>query len=149
MANPMAGNPPGSAPVAGPAAGRSWPAKPLALRLAAFVLIAACCALGAWLGVWFVPFIGGVAAGALAARRLRWVVWPAAGGAVLGWAIPLWAMALSDLPSGATARAIAALAGLPPSAAVAITVTLLLAVLQTLVGAWLARAVLPRRRAAG
>lgn len=65
--------------------------------------------------------------------------------AVLGWAVPLWAMALAGLPAGATARAIAGLAGLPPYAAVTIVVTLLLAALQVLAGAWLARAVLPRR----
>ena len=40
---------------------------------------------------------------------------------------PLWLMALRGLPVGATARAIAALAGLPPYAAVAVAVTLLLA----------------------
>jgi hypothetical protein len=41
----------------------------------------------------------------------------------------------------ATARAIAAFAGLPPYAAVIIVVTLLLAAAQALAGAWLARAV--------
>ena len=55
---------------------------------------------------------------------------------------------LAGLPAGATARAIAALAGIPPYAAVAIVVTLLLAALQTLVGAWLARAFVPRGRSA-
>jgi hypothetical protein len=58
-------------------------------------------------------------------------------------------MALSSLPTGATARAIAALAGLPPYAAVAVAVTLLLAALQVLAGAWLARAVFPAKRPAG
>ena len=65
--------------------------------------------------------------------------------AVLGWAVPLWALALAGLPAGATARTIAGLAGLPPYAAVTIVVTLLLAALQVLTGAWLARAILPRR----
>jgi hypothetical protein len=54
-------------------------------------------------------------------------------------------LALRGLPVGATARAIAALAGLPPYAGVTIVVTLLLAGLQALAGAWLARALLPRR----
>jgi hypothetical protein len=40
---------------------------------------------------------------------------------------------------------IAGLAGLPPHAAVTVTVTLLLAALQALAGAWLARAFAPRR----
>jgi hypothetical protein len=66
-------------------------------------------------------------------------------GAVAGWALPLWIPALRGLPAGATARAIAALAGIPPYAAVAVVVTLLLAALQTLAGAWLARALVPRR----
>ena len=48
--------------------------------------------------------------------------------------------------AGATARAIASLAGLPPHAAVTIVATLLLATLQALAGAWLTRALLPRRR---
>jgi hypothetical protein len=57
-------------------------------------------------------------------------------------------MALASLPVGATARAIAALAGLPAHAEVAVAVTLLLAALQVLAGAWLARAVSPGRAAA-
>jgi hypothetical protein len=73
----------------------------------------------------------------------------ATAGAVLGWALPLWTMALSGLPAGATARAIAALAGLPPYASVTVAVTLLLAALQVLAGAWLARAAFPAARAAG
>jgi hypothetical protein len=51
-------------------------------------------------------------------------------------------MALRGLPAGATARTIAGLAGLaglPPHAAVAVVVTLLLAALQAFAGAWLAR----------
>jgi hypothetical protein len=41
----------------------------------------------------------------------------------------------------------AGLAGLPPHAAVTVVVTLLLAGLQVLAGAWLARALLPRKAA--
>jgi hypothetical protein len=70
-------------------------------------------------------------------------------GALVGWAIPLWALALDGQPVGATARAIAGLAGLPPYAGVTVAVVLLLAALQVLVGAWLARAVLPRRQPVG
>ena len=64
---------------------------------------------------------------------------------MVGWAIPLWVQALRGLPIGATARAIAGLAGLPPYAGVTIVLTLLLAALQALAGAWLAGALLPRR----
>jgi hypothetical protein len=107
-------------------------------------------AFGAYLGAWWVPFPVGVAVGALGAagRPRRGGVLAAVAGAVLGWALPLWVMALSSLPAGATARTIAALAGLPPYAAVAVAVTLLLAALQVLAGAWLARAVFPRRTVA-
>ncbi len=49
-------------------------------------------------------------------------------------------LALRGLPAGATAHVIAGLAGLPPYAGVSVAVTLLLAALQVLAGAWLARA---------
>ena len=112
-------------------------------RLAVFAVVAAVVAATAAAGLWFVPFVAGVAAGLLSLRRPR-VVPAAALGAVAGWALPLWILALRGLPAGATARAIAALAGIPPYAAVAVVVTLLLAALQTLAGAWLARALAPR-----
>ena len=114
-------------------------------RLAALVLALAASSLGAYLGAWWVPFPVGVAVGlpVVAGRLGRGGVLAVTAGAVLGWALPLWTMALSSLPAGATARAIAALAGLPPYAAVAVAVTLLLAALQVLAGAWLARAVFP------
>ena len=125
--------------------------RSLAGRLGVLVVAAAACALGAWLGAWWVPFLVGVAAGVLrraCARRSAGTLWPAVAGALLGWGLILWIMALAGLPAGATARAIAALAGLPPYAGVAVAVTLLLAALQVLVGAWLSRAVVPRRDAA-
>ena len=60
------------------------------------------------------------------------------------WLVVLWLVALRGLPVGATARAVGALSGLPPYAgvAVAVAVTLLLAALPVLAGAWLARAVM-------
>jgi hypothetical protein len=116
-------------------------------RLAVLVLALAACWLGAYLGAWWVPFPVGVAAGlpAVRSRAGRGAVLTATAGALLGWALPLWAMALSSLPVGATARTIAALAGLPARAAVAVAVTLLLAALQVLAGAWLARAAFPAK----
>jgi hypothetical protein len=125
--------------------------RPLTLRLAALVVAAAATALGAWLGGWWVPFLVGLAAGALGRAgalgqaRARGVVLPAVACAILGWAIPLWALALDGQPVGATAKVIAGLAGLPPYAWVTVTVVLLLAALQVLAGAWLARGVIPRR----
>jgi hypothetical protein len=99
----------------------------------------------AHLGLWFVPFVLGVVAWAIRPPA-RGVVPAVVAGATAGWALALWVVALHGLPVGATGRSIAALAGLPPYAATAIAVTLLLAALQVLAGAWLARAVLPRRR---
>ncbi len=114
-------------------------------RLAAVALALVACCLGAYLGAWWVPFPVGVAAGLPAVSRWlgRGGVLAATAGAVLGWALPLAAMTMSRLPAGATARAIAALAGLPPYAGVAVAVTLLLAAAQALAGAWLARAAFP------
>lgn len=113
---------------------------------AGFVLAAAVVAATAEAGAWFVPFLAGAAAGVAALRWRRMVVLLAVAASVAGWALPLWVLALRGLPAGATARAIAALAGLPPHAAVLVVLTLLLAALQALSGAWLTRALLPRRR---
>ena len=112
---------------------------------AAFVVLTAVVAVTAQAGAWFVPFIAGVGAG-VASFRWRRMVLLAVAAAVVGWAIPLWVLALRGLPAGATARAIASLAGLPPYAAVTIVATLLLTALQALAGAWLTRALFPRRR---
>jgi hypothetical protein len=129
-------------------------------RLLVFVAVVLVVAGTAEAGAWFVPFMIGLVAGGLrgvvppgasraagaAASRYSFPSVPlAALAAILGWTVPLWAMALAGLPAGATARVIAGLAGLPPYAAVAIAVTLLLAALQVLAGAWLARAVLPAK----
>ena len=124
-------------------------------RVAAFVVAAAACGLLAWAGAWFAPFLAGVAAGALSARGLRGTVLSVAAGAIVGWAFPIWVLALIGQPVGATARSIAALAGIPPYAGVAVTVVLLLAALQALCGAWLALSVyrsvfiIPRLPSAG
>jgi hypothetical protein len=101
---------------------------------------------GSALGWWFVPFIVGVAAG-IAARYGRWPLRVALLAvtvtAAAGWGIPLWWSAWGA-PAGATARVVAALAGLPPHAAVAIVVTVVVAVIQALAGLWLGRALTPR-----
>lgn len=126
-----------------PSSARSVP-RPLGWA-AAFVVLVAVVAVTAQAGAWFVPFIVGVAAG-VASLRWRRIVLLAVASAVVGWAIPLWVLALRGLPAGATARTIASLAGLPPYAAVTIVATLLLAALQALAGTWLTRALVPRRR---
>jgi hypothetical protein len=104
---------------------------------------------GALLGLWFVPFLAGLAAG-LAARYGRWrlrVTLPVAVAiAAVGWGAALWWLVLRGRPEGAVAREIAALAGLPAYSAVAIAVTLLVAVIQAAAGLWLGRAVAPGDR---
>jgi hypothetical protein len=111
--------------------------------LAGAVLVAA----GALAGWWFLPFLAGLAAG-LAVRfgrlRLRAALAAAVAVAAAGWATALAWLALRDgLPEVAVARSIAALAGLPASAAAAIAVTLLVAVVQAAAGLWLGRALAP------
>ena len=105
---------------------------PAGVWLLAYLAGAALVAVGALAGWWFLPFLAGLAAG-LAVRfgrlRLR---------TALAW------LALRDgLPEVAVGRSIAALAGLPASAAAAIAVTLLVAVAQAAVGLWLGRALAP------
>jgi hypothetical protein len=98
---------------------------------------------GAIAGLWFMPFIVGLLAGLVSrigSWRWRVLLLAAAAMAVAGWGIPLWWPAVRGQPAGATARVIAALAGLPPHAATAIGVTLLIGVVQALVGSWLGRA---------
>jgi hypothetical protein len=120
----------------------------LALRAAVLVAAAASCGAGAWLGAWWIPFLAGLGGGLLGRtgpRPPRGLVPAAAAGAILGWLLVLWLLALDGQPAGATARTVAALAGLPPYAGVAVAVTLLLAALQALAGGWLARAVMSLR----
>ena len=122
---------------AGPRA-RRRPGIGVALT-AVFAVVAIVTAGTAQAGLWWLPFAAGVLAG-LASLRWRRIVQATVAGAVVGWALPLWILALLGYPAGATARAIAGFAGLPAYAFVIIVVTLLLAALQVLTGAWLARA---------
>jgi hypothetical protein len=102
---------------------------------------------GAALGLWFIPLVVGLATG-LVARwggwRLRLTVPAVVTMAAAGWALALWVPALRGLPVGATARTIAAIAGLPASAAVGLAATLGVSVLLGLAGLWLGRALSPR-----
>ena len=120
---------------------------PAVLWLLGAVAAAVLIALGAAAGWWFLPFVAGLAAGA-AARYGRWrlrAALPAAAlVAAIGWAIPLGWQALHGAPVRATARVVAALAGLPPHAVVAIAATLVVAVLQALAGLWLTWTLIPR-----
>jgi hypothetical protein len=113
--------------------------------LAACAVAAAVLGFGAALGLWFLPFVAGIAAG-IAPWRLRSALGLLVLAVVVGWGAALWWPSLSGAPAGATARVLAALAGLPPHAAVGVAATLLIGLLQALVALWLARAATYRLR---
>jgi hypothetical protein len=106
-------------------------------------------AVAALLGLWFMPFLAGLTAG-IAARAGRWRLRVSLPAVILlgvaGWGAALWWLVLHQLPEGAVAREIAALAGLPPHAPVAMAVTLLVAAIQAATGLWLGRALAPGLR---
>jgi hypothetical protein len=132
------------APRFGTPRARVSPWRWLAIVLAGALVIAA----AAELGLWFVPFLAGLAVGLIAPRRgwrLRHTLPAVLVMALLGWGGPLyWPAVVQGQSAGATARVIAALAGLPPYAFAGVLVTLLVAVLQAVVGLWLGRALTPR-----
>ena len=114
--------------------------------LAVVVIGAVVIAVTAEFGLWFVPFVAGLVTG-LAAPRAGWRL-RHTGPAVLvmaaaGWGVLLLWQAVRGAPAGATARVVAALAGLPPHAIVGVVFTLLIAASQAVVGLWLGRAVRP------
>jgi hypothetical protein len=107
------------------------------------VLIAVAAALG-W---WFMPFAAGLAAGLanrVAGFRAKVAVPAVVLMAAAGWGFPLlWQATRDHQPYGAVARETAALGGLPAYAATGMAVTLLVAVVQAVVGYWLGRALTP------
>jgi hypothetical protein len=126
----------------------SW--RRAAARAAVFAVTTAVIAAGAEAGAWFLPFAAGVCAGLFSRfLGLRACLLTAGAASLLGWAVPLWWQAMSGAPVGGVARTIAALAGLPPHAPVAVGATLLAAAAQALCGLWLARALTPRGRRGG
>jgi hypothetical protein len=123
---------------------RRGPVFAWVLACLAGVLIVAAGALAGW---WFLPFAAGLGTG-LAARfgrlRLRATLPAAVAVAAAGWGAALaWLVLRDRLPEVTVAKTIAALAGLPASAAVAIAVTLLVAAIQAVAGLWLGRALAP------
>jgi hypothetical protein len=113
--------------------------------LAACAVAAALIGVGAGFGLWFLPFVVGLAAGA-APWRARSALVLAVLAAAVGWGAALAWPALSGSPQGATARAVAALAGLPPYAGVGVAGTLLVGIIEGVVAVWLARALTYRLR---
>ena len=102
---------------------------------------------GSAIGLWFTPFVVGLAAGLL----MRWGGWRlrVSGPAVVimaaaGWGLALWVPVLRGLPLGATARTIAVTAGLPALAVLVFCAALAVSVVLGLAGLWLGRALTPR-----
>lgn len=121
---------------------KSWGFRPLPL-LAAAGAGAAAVALGAALGLWYLPFAAGLAVGVLAFLRGPGFARAAVTLVALGpvpWAAVLLLRSLRGDTIGGTARTVAALAGLPPLAAVTVLLTLLVPLLEAAAGAWLGRA---------
>jgi hypothetical protein len=104
-------------------------------------------AIGAYSGSWWIPFVLGLLAG-FANKVGGWPVRLALPAVVLmaaiGWGVPLGWAALHGQPYGAVAREAAALSGLPAHASVGLGVTVLVAIVQVIVGYWLGRALTPR-----
>jgi hypothetical protein len=121
-----------------------WPASHWLAGLAAGVLVII---VGTADGIWFMPFIAGLAGGCA-----NWVgnwperialPWIALAGA-LGWGIPLWWATVHGQADGAVAREVAALTGLPGYAAAGVLLTVAISAAQALAGYWLGRSVFPR-----
>jgi hypothetical protein len=112
------------------------------LALLAGLLAAVVVAVGSLWGLWYLPFLCGLAAGAGTAvrgLRARTAVLAGAVAALAGWGAPLlWRTASGEAVAG-TARTVAALAGLPALASPVIAVTLLIGLIQALLGIWLGR----------
>ena len=102
---------------------------------------------GAMLGLWFMPFLLGLATGVAmrwGAWRLRVTIPAMLIMAAAGWTLALWAAAMRGMPVAPTARTIAEVAGLPAVAALIVGITLAVSVVQGLAGLWLGRAIAPR-----
>jgi hypothetical protein len=113
--------------------------RPILTWLAVCALAAVILGFAAAVGFWWLPFPAGILAG-IAPWRLRSALAAVVLAVLAGWGAALWWPTLSGAPAGATARVIAALAGLPPHAAIGVAATLLVGVAQALVALWLARA---------
>ena len=129
----------------GPTFGPPWAQVRFGWWLAVVVAGAVVIAVTAEFGLWFVPFLAGLVIGLAAPRagwRLRHTVPAVLVMAAAGWGAPLLWQAVRGAPAGATARVVAALAGLPPHAMIGVVFTLLIAALQAGVGLWLGHAVI-------
>lgn len=109
------------------------------MRLYTTILVAGLVSLAlVLLGFWWAPFAVGLVVGAVAPRP--WVALPAgAGVGLLSWLIPL-GVAHSRYGLGPTAGALAAIMGFDGKAPLPVVLTLVVATLLGLAGAWLGSA---------
>ena len=144
-----------------PSFARSRRRGSLVLWLAGWVTLTALLAAGAAMGVSFLPCAAGLLAG-FVTRSGGWRLRPSLIAVIItalaGWGVPLgWSLAglaagsatgsgpgSGGQPAGASARAITELTGRPASVAVMFAVSLFVAVIQALAGAWLGRVLAPR-----
>lgn len=120
----------------------SRPSETLAVKLAVTGAGTLLVALATVARLWFAPFLVGLAIGALGVRRgrrARSCALCATLAGLAGWAAPLVVRSLEGQPVLATARVAAAFAGLPPTGWIIVVAGLLVAVVQALLGTWLAR----------
>jgi hypothetical protein len=144
--------PPGGAPPAPPRPLQPQFIRPqhqgsAAGRILAAVTASILVAGAALAGIWYMPFVVGLATGVSmrwAGWRLRVTVPAVTVMTIAGWSAALWVLALRGQPVGATARAIATIAGLPGLAALTVAITLAVSALLGLAGLWLGRALAPR-----
>jgi hypothetical protein len=119
-----------------------------ALRFYVSFLLAALVALaGVLLGLWWAPFVIGLAFGAQE-RRARVAVGVGAAIGLVSWLVPL-AVAHERYGLGPTAQSLAAIMGFGHDGAIPVVLTLLVGTLLGLTGAWLAsagRALVPAPR---
>ncbi len=109
------------------------------MRLYVGLLLAALVALGGvLLGLWWAPFVVGLAVGAVT-QRARIAVPAGAAIGLVGWLVPL-AAAHERYGLGPTANSLAAIMNLDHQAVFPIALTLLVGTLLGLTGAWLASA---------
>jgi hypothetical protein len=128
-------------PSAGVAAGVR-PSVSRRLRYATLAAGAVFVAGGTAAELWFAPFAFGAflgAVGMVRGLRSRTALWCAAAAAPLGWSVPLLERAAAGEAVVSTARVAGAMAGLPAVGWLFIVVTLLVAGLQGMMGAWLGR----------
>ncbi len=122
---------------------------PGALTLACACAAVACAVAGA-AGIWFAPFITGVVIGAVSTRRPAAPAFSSATlAAAIGWVLPLlWDYSHGE-PIVATARVVAALAGLPAVPEITFLAGVLVAAIQSATGCALGRVLAASLRAHG